>query len=402
LVREREPEPTESGGEGLESEKETLESEQETLERKSRIMTMPFPKKRWLKAVFLTALGGSLMAVAFRAPSPSERMEEAADRPVIELPPEVAVPPLPHTAPTMVLSPAPVQIPEVEVLATRQVRDIARAPTFTPYTVRPDIKNRSEVTRALEREFPPLLKDAGIGGTVQVWFFIDAAGEVQRLMVRESSGHKALDDAALRVAGSFSFTPALNREEAVPVWIALPITFATEDRPVAAGQAKETPWSAFKHFLAVTFEYLGTWIEGLLKRDVVTEKADKAEPVVEPAPVVLPPEPTPSKPDISAAPTFTPYTVRPDIRNRNEVARALERAYPPLLRDAGIGGTAQVWFFIDETGMVRKTQLNESTGHQALDEAALEVARIIDFTAARNRDKPVPVWISLPITFAVR
>jgi protein TonB len=106
--------------------------------------------------------------------------------------------------------------------------------------------------------------------------------------------------------------------------------------------------------------------------------------------------------DISAAPTFTPYTVRPDIKNRNELMRALEREYPPLLRDAGIGGTVQVWFFIDEEGRVQRTQVNESSGHKALDDAAIQVANIIEFTPALNRDKRVPVWISLPITFTTR
>lgn len=160
--------------------------------------------------------------------------------------------------------------------------------------------------------------------------------------------------------------------------------------------AKETPLDAFKHFLVVTVEYVGDWTNRLLKRDTPTERA------VEVAPAVLPPKAMTSRADISAAPTFTPYTVQPDIRNRTEVARALEQAYPPLLRDAGIGGTAQVWFFIDDTGVVRKTKLNKPTGHPALDEAALEVARAIRFTPAMNRDEPVPVWISLPITFRVR
>ena len=41
------------------------------------------------------------------------------------------------------------------------------------------------------------------------------------------------------------------------------------------------------------------------------------------------------------------------------------------LRDAGIGGTARVWFLIDETGSVADTRIQESSGHQAIDEAAL-------------------------------
>jgi TonB family protein len=369
-------------------------------------MTMPFPNKRWLHAVWLTALGGFLVGVACWAPSSSDASEGATDAPVVELPPEVVDAPASRTDPLLLTPPTVEEIREVAVRATRQAEDIARAPTFTPYTVRPDIKNRLEVSRALEREYPPLLKDAGIGGTVQIWFFIDTGGEVRRLMVKESSGHKALDDAALRVAGSVAFTPARNREEAVPVWIALPITFSTKGQAAAEGRAKETPWAAFKHFLAVTFEYLGDWIESLMERETATEKADpaaRAEPAPEVVPVVLPPEPTlRGKADIARAPTFTPFTVRPDITNRTEVARALERAYPPLLRDAGIEGTAQVWFFIDETGVVQKAQVNQSSGHKALDEAALEVARAIRFTPAMNRDEPVSVWISLPITFMTR
>lgn len=103
--------------------------------------------------------------------------------------------------------------------------------------------------------------------------------------------------------------------------------------------------------------------------------------------------------DISGTPTFTPFTVSPSVKNRAEVARALEREYPPLLRDAGIGGTVDVWFSTDEDGRVKQTQVNESSGHPALDEAALKVANIIQFTPALNRGKRVPVWISLPITF---
>ena len=114
----------------------------------------------------------------------------------------------------------------------------------------------------------------------------------------------------------------------------------------------------------------------------------------------LPPPPTETTTtDISSTPTFTPYTVRPGVKNRDELARAMEREYPPLLRDAGIGGTVIVHFFIDETGVVQNALVAETSGHRALDEAALKIAPIIEFTPALNRDRRVPVWIQLPITF---
>lgn len=116
----------------------------------------------------------------------------------------------------------------------------------------------------------------------------------------------------------------------------------------------------------------------------------------------LPPPPDEGGDDLSAGPTFTPYTVKPELKNPADVQRALEREYPPLLRDSGVGGTATVWFFIDENGRVLDTQLNQSSGHASLDEAALEVADIMEFTPALNREQRVKVWVQFPIRFQVR
>ncbi|MCG6955839.1 MAG: M56 family metallopeptidase [Gemmatimonadetes bacterium] len=127
-------------------------------------------------------------------------------------------------------------------------------------------------------------------------------------------------------------------------------------------------------------------------------EAGKTSPKVPPTPVV--PKPTPKS--VASRPTFTPYTVAPTILNRDEVIKALEENYPPLLRDAGIGGTVRVYFFIDETGKVLDHRIDKSSGHAALDDAALRVAGVYRFSPALNRDKKVPVWVSFPITFQMR
>ena len=99
--------------------------------------------------------------------------------------------------------------------------------TDTPFEVAPRIQNPEEFRRALRREYPPLLRDAGIGGTVTLWLFIEENGEVQEVSMRGSSGHRALDDDALRVAGIMKFTPATNGGEPVRVWVSYPIIFWT-------------------------------------------------------------------------------------------------------------------------------------------------------------------------------
>jgi periplasmic protein TonB len=115
----------------------------------------------------------------------------------------------------------------------------------------------------------------------------------------------------------------------------------------------------------------------------------------------LPPPPS-GDTDLSAAPTFTPMTVRPQLQNTRAVQAALQRHYPPLLRDAGIGGTVNMWFFIDENGRVLRTQINRSSGYDAFDQAADRVASIMEFSPAYNRDQRVPVWVALDITFEIQ
>ena len=116
----------------------------------------------------------------------------------------------------------------------------------------------------------------------------------------------------------------------------------------------------------------------------------------------LPPPPVDDGGDISAAPTFTPMTVRPEITNRREVEAALMREYPPILRDAGIGGTVVVWFFISPEGIVQDKRVSQTSNQVQLDAAALAVADVLRFTPALNRDQRVAVWIEVPITFQVQ
>lgn len=116
----------------------------------------------------------------------------------------------------------------------------------------------------------------------------------------------------------------------------------------------------------------------------------------------LPPPPTQTAADVSNVPPFTPFTVGPEVLNRAEVARAMEREYPPLLRDANIGGTVKVYFFVDERGRVADRRIHESSTHPSLDEAALAVAEAFRFRPALNRDQQVAVWVSIPIVFRVQ
>lgn len=115
----------------------------------------------------------------------------------------------------------------------------------------------------------------------------------------------------------------------------------------------------------------------------------------------LPPPPKQLATELRTAGEFTPYDVAPRVRNADEIVRALERAYPSTLRQAGIGGTVSVLFHVDENGRVQATRIAESSGHPALDGAALRVSQVYRFSPAKNRDRVVAVWVRIPITFEV-
>ena len=168
---------------------------------------------------------------------------------LIELPPEIEIPPPPETIsrpatpvmavtdidPDMTIAPTTFADNPVDALTPPPTHeeevDLSAAPVFTPYTVQPEIRNRREVEAALLSLYPALLRNAGIGGEVVVWFFISEEGRVLDRRVSRSSGHRLFDEAALEVADVFRFSPALNRDRIVQVWIQLPISFQVSDAP---------------------------------------------------------------------------------------------------------------------------------------------------------------------------
>jgi protein TonB len=94
---------------------------------------------------------------------------------------------------------------------------------------RPDLTNRSDVARSLSRNYPPLLKDAGITGTVTIRMRIMEDGRVDPASISvENSTHDAFGDAARKVVERMRFRPAKVGGRPVKVWITLPVTFQLE------------------------------------------------------------------------------------------------------------------------------------------------------------------------------
>lgn len=76
--------------------------------------------------------------------------------------------------------------------------------------------------------------------------------------------------------------------------------------------------------------------------------------------------------------------------------------YPSTVRDAGIEGTAVVEALLDLDGSVMDARMLKSSGNQMLDASAVEAALKAKFTPAKQRDKAVRVWISIPYRFTLK
>lgn len=306
------------------------------LERRIRTMTAPRSGRPWSVALASAAAAAALVAGACSVEEPPQRAG-TVDQPPVTGPSSDAAP---------------------------------HEPSFTPREVEPSLQNVAEFTQRLERLYPALLKDAGIGGRVMVWVYIDEEGTVGETRVQETSGYPSLDEAAMQALREAKFSPATNRGEPVPVWIALPVTFQTDTPQVPAD---------------------GIMIEPAAEPQGAGVRAESAD--AEPAADAMD--------GLAREPQFTPREIDPRLRDTGEFTRLLAREYPAELRDAGIGGRVLVWVFIDDEGRVAQTRIYESSGYEALDEAAMRAVRQGRFSPARNRGEVVPVWIAVPVTFQV-
>jgi periplasmic protein TonB len=104
-----------------------------------------------------------------------------------------------------------------------------RPGSFQPVTELPRLLNRPEIQRTMMRLYPQMLMQAGIGGTTVVWLRLDEEGRVIQTEIKKASGQRAFDDAALEVAKQARFSPALNGDTRVRVWVELPIVFTARD-----------------------------------------------------------------------------------------------------------------------------------------------------------------------------
>ena len=183
----------------------------------------------------------ALVIVFFVAPRAAGFDKGIDEFEVIDIPPEIKIPPPPEEIArpaTPVISDEPVEeditIAETDIVEDQVVPDAPPPPaaevgnqfTFTPYTVKPKCEKGCTADDVL-RHVPPLLKRSGISCSLTVGIKIDTSGKVSAIDLLKSSGNPSCDKAAETWARSTKWTTAFNRDQPVVVWIAQPVSITT-------------------------------------------------------------------------------------------------------------------------------------------------------------------------------
>jgi TonB family protein len=64
-----------------------------------------------------------------------------------------------------------------------------------------------------------------VGACVELHVHLDEQGRMLSAEVSRSRGHEAFERSALQVARAMRFSPALNRDCRVSVWVSVPLVF---------------------------------------------------------------------------------------------------------------------------------------------------------------------------------
>ena len=153
---------------------------------------------------------------------------------------------------------------------------------------------------------------------------------------------KDLDEAAVEAVKSVKWRPALQRNIPVKVWVAIPVIF----------RLKKTPIQVVPRELVFT-----------------TKKG---------------------------TPAFTSYDTAPEpIGGFEAIQKQLSKEM--IHRCAPI--RVIIWALVNEDGHVDSTKVLKSSGVEQCDRAAERAVSAVRWKPARQKGKPVKVWVALPVVF---
>jgi len=257
------------------------------------------------------------------------------------------------------MKPAPIQSEKIIISANDTDMDAAE-PAMPPSdklvkfdTGPKPVDGYEAISKAIN--YPASAKKAGLECKIMVSIFIDENGIVTAHEIKESISiasnnnsfvpdTKAMgdcEDAAVNALNSLKWIPAMKDQKPVGVWVTLPVTFRLPDK------------------------------QGTTQMKVEGERST-AE--------------------------FIPYDT-PPFPIGGQAAIAKNVRYPELAKKAGIVGTVIVQAKIELDGTVVEANILNGMPNTGLNEAAIDAIKKTQWVPAKQRDKDVAVWVTIPVQF---
>ena len=94
-----------------------------------------------------------------------------------------------------------------------------------------EIENPSPLSASVPIDYPLDLWDQGIEGSSILKVRVTDLGDVDSVVLMESSGYPAFDSSAVRGARTLRFSPARQGDKRIEVWAHVPVYFSKKPRP---------------------------------------------------------------------------------------------------------------------------------------------------------------------------
>jgi len=101
-------------------------------------------------------------------------------------------------------------------------------------------------------------------------------------------------------------------------------------------------------------------------------------------------------PDDDALPKFGDYVY---VEELPEVITRIPPDYPDLARSAGVDGVVQLQALVGKDGKVKDVKVMK--GVEMLNDAAVKAVKQWIFKPALSNNKPVAVWVAVPVRFSL-
>jgi protein TonB len=130
---------------------------------------------------------------------------------------------------------------ELKVLAAPPVEKVEEAPVdeiiienTEELLPKPDefvpVEQQPQVVKAVKPEYPEMARRVGLEGKVWVKALVDKSGKVRDVIIAKGSGVDAgFEDAAIKAAYGYIYTPAIANGQPVAIWVLYPVTFTLND-----------------------------------------------------------------------------------------------------------------------------------------------------------------------------